>query len=178
MSDAALRELERRWQETGSIADEVLFLRERVRLGRLPASQVWALGLAGSAACLTLLGLVRMTRRETWDALARWSSAFGHDQSGCRCKAQLCWAYLNGADRSGALVERWVTDVAGWTSAAGYLLVAGGIGFSFDHPIALAPPTTTSVDLFFMDRDFTSSLVVTHEPDDGPFGLRCVPEEE
>lgn len=36
MSDARLRELERRWRETGSVEDEVAYLRERARTGDLP----------------------------------------------------------------------------------------------------------------------------------------------
>ena len=35
MSDARLRELERRWRESGSTEDEAAYLRERVRVGDL-----------------------------------------------------------------------------------------------------------------------------------------------
>ena len=35
MSDQRLRELERRWRETGSVEDEAAYLRERVRVGDL-----------------------------------------------------------------------------------------------------------------------------------------------
>ena len=35
MSDSKLRELERRWRETGSVDDEAAYLRERVRVGDL-----------------------------------------------------------------------------------------------------------------------------------------------
>ena len=35
MSDQKLRELERRWRETGSVEDEAAYLRERVRVGDL-----------------------------------------------------------------------------------------------------------------------------------------------
>ena len=35
MSDARLRELERRWRETGAVDDEVAFLQERLRVGEL-----------------------------------------------------------------------------------------------------------------------------------------------
>ena len=35
MSDSKLRELERRWRETGSVEDEAAYLRERVRVGDL-----------------------------------------------------------------------------------------------------------------------------------------------
>lgn len=43
MSDKRLRELERRWLETGALIDEALLLRERVRSGSLPPCM---LGLA------------------------------------------------------------------------------------------------------------------------------------
>lgn len=36
MSDARVRELERRWRETGAVDDEAAFLMERVRVGDLP----------------------------------------------------------------------------------------------------------------------------------------------
>ena len=42
MSDQKLRELERRWRETGSLEDEVSLLRERVRTGRLPLLRLQA----------------------------------------------------------------------------------------------------------------------------------------
>lgn len=40
MSDLHLRELERKWRETGSPADEAAYLRERVRAGQLPAQKL------------------------------------------------------------------------------------------------------------------------------------------
>lgn len=40
MSDEKLRDLERRWKNTGRIEDEVAFLRERVRLGELDPARL------------------------------------------------------------------------------------------------------------------------------------------
>lgn len=40
MTDSKLRELERRWQETGSIEDEAAYLRERMRVGDLTRDQI------------------------------------------------------------------------------------------------------------------------------------------
>src|SRR5687767_10481406 len=40
MTDARLRELERRWRETGELDDEAALLRERVRVGILRADRL------------------------------------------------------------------------------------------------------------------------------------------
>ena len=40
MSDARLRELERRWRETGAVQDEAAYLSERVRVGELKHEQI------------------------------------------------------------------------------------------------------------------------------------------
>ncbi len=42
MSDARLREFERRWRDTQSAEDEAAYLTERLRAGELTATQLWA----------------------------------------------------------------------------------------------------------------------------------------
>jgi hypothetical protein len=50
VSDERLRELERRWTETGSVEDEAVFLLERVRAGVLRQGDLWVAALLGSPA--------------------------------------------------------------------------------------------------------------------------------
>lgn len=55
MSDTKLRELERRWKETGSISDEAACLLERVRVGDLTRERLELAAYCGhSAACAAL----------------------------------------------------------------------------------------------------------------------------
>lgn len=55
MTDARLRELERRWRESGTDADEAAYLRERARAGALPPERLAAAAACGhAAACLAL----------------------------------------------------------------------------------------------------------------------------
>lgn len=60
MSDQRLRALERRWRETGSIADEADYLLERVRVGEL--EQEW---LELAASCGHAAAVRATNRRET-----------------------------------------------------------------------------------------------------------------
>lgn len=93
MSDERLRELERRWRQSGQLSDQVAYLAERVRCGELARERLdlaaWLedpsalsarkeLGgdeALGSAAALRSLGEERSqtARRELRVALARWS---------------------------------------------------------------------------------------------------------
>lgn len=50
MSDAKLRELERRWKKTGAGEDEAAYLLERVRVGELSQERLEAASLAGDTA--------------------------------------------------------------------------------------------------------------------------------
>lgn len=55
MSDERLRELERRWQESGALADRADYLREQVRFGELEAERLrlaWFLGAPAAALAL------------------------------------------------------------------------------------------------------------------------------
>lgn len=57
MTDTKLRELERRWRETGSVEDEAAYLLERVRVGSLLTEHLELaafVGHAGAAAALNL----------------------------------------------------------------------------------------------------------------------------
>jgi len=56
MSDAKLRELERRWKETGSVEDEAAFLLERVRAGELSQERLELAARLGAQAANTALG--------------------------------------------------------------------------------------------------------------------------
>lgn len=56
MSDERLRELERRWKETGAVKDEAAFLLERVRAGQLPQERLELAARLGVQAANTALG--------------------------------------------------------------------------------------------------------------------------
>lgn len=56
VGDHKLRELERRWRETGAVEHETAYLRERVRVGELTLDRLELAALAGSAACAAVLG--------------------------------------------------------------------------------------------------------------------------
>lgn len=50
MSDQSLRELERRWKETGAVEDEAAYLLERVRVGALAQERLELAAYCGAAA--------------------------------------------------------------------------------------------------------------------------------
>lgn len=56
MSDAHLRELERRWKGTGSPGDEALYLRERLRVGDLDRSQALLAAYCGHEPAVSVVG--------------------------------------------------------------------------------------------------------------------------
>lgn len=58
MTDARLRESERRWKETGALEDEAQYLRERVRAGELQADRLEVAALCGDEAARTALRFV------------------------------------------------------------------------------------------------------------------------
>lgn len=55
MSDARLREAERRWRETGAVADEATWLRERVRAGALDDARLRLAAYVGHPASRSAL---------------------------------------------------------------------------------------------------------------------------
>lgn len=78
MSDARLRELERRWRETGSVEDEAAWLAARLRAGEVSAAQVELWAYCGRAAAASLVPeattlLWRLDSLERWvHGLGRW----------------------------------------------------------------------------------------------------------
>lgn len=62
MSDQRIRELERRWRETGSDDDEAAYLAERMRLGELTRKRVLVCALLGSKACRIVMSDYQETR--------------------------------------------------------------------------------------------------------------------
>ena len=56
MSDRSLRTLERRWNETGAIADEARFLVERVRVGELPQINLRLAAMCGCPPAVEAMG--------------------------------------------------------------------------------------------------------------------------
>lgn len=67
MSDERLRELERRFKETGSVEDEAAWLGERVRIGDLDEKRLRLAGYLGHPAALACLGVSQATWRTLWD---------------------------------------------------------------------------------------------------------------
>ena len=56
MSDERLRELERRWKETGSVEDEAAWLSERVRAGELTEERLRLAAALGQPAAVAASG--------------------------------------------------------------------------------------------------------------------------
>ena len=80
MSDERLRELERRWKETGAAQDEAAYLLERVRVGELERGRLELAGYCGYEAATSTrpppdddddLGL------RVWEITATWGSEAG-----------------------------------------------------------------------------------------------------
>lgn len=59
MSDERLRELERRWIETGSVEDETAYLLERVRVGDIDNSRLTLAAYLGSPVAIRVAGTSR-----------------------------------------------------------------------------------------------------------------------
>lgn len=56
MSDERVRELERRWRESGTVEDEAAYLRERVRVGDLSQERLELAALVGHKAAVDVVG--------------------------------------------------------------------------------------------------------------------------
>lgn len=115
MSDARLRELERRWKETGTADDEAAYLLERVRSGELTLDRVRIAAQCGSEAARLALGL----GRDEAEGADQWLAGLGQAQDldaylvACFCvldairlKAPEAVARL---EEGRALVEEWLT---------------------------------------------------------------------
>lgn len=74
MTDERLRELERRWKETGSVEDEAAWLVERVRAGDLTQER---LGLAAHCGHPAALELVPRKRRRSFKVFVNELLSFG-----------------------------------------------------------------------------------------------------
>jgi hypothetical protein len=75
VSDQRLRDLERRWHETGAITDEAAFLRERVRAGALARDRLELAAYCGHEAARQALEQIKATRvglRKWAVGLRRW----------------------------------------------------------------------------------------------------------
>jgi hypothetical protein len=106
MSDARLRELERRWQETGTVADEAAVLRERVRVGRLDRTRLEAAACIGSPAAQAALGgtpdgvaplVFWWLGDDGKTGVPRWSRAIEAlgDEASFRVGLALAWAHVD-----------------------------------------------------------------------------------
>jgi hypothetical protein len=76
MSDAKLRDLERRWKETGSVEDEAAYLLERVRVGDLTRERLELAAYCGHEGAMSAIGSQLDSGAPTvWMVgLARWGS--------------------------------------------------------------------------------------------------------
>jgi hypothetical protein len=93
VTDHALRESERRWKETGSVEDEAVYLRERLRAGELPLDRLQLAAWLGSeAACLVVPE----------------KPATGAPEDRVRAAADL------GINRTNADLEWWLLGLGNW----------------------------------------------------------------
>ena len=76
MSDARLRELERRWRESGSVEDEAAYLRERVRVGDLRQDRLELAAYCGHEAAARISGAMGPKDLVDW---VRGLRAFGRE---------------------------------------------------------------------------------------------------
>jgi len=104
MSDERLRELERRWKETGSPEDEAAYLLERVRAGDLSQERLELAAYCGHQAATRALGSSAprtYQKLELWiRGLARW----GVDPA-LRCSLALCTLLVESLPREQAALE-------------------------------------------------------------------------
>ena len=75
MSDQKLRELERRWRETGSVEDEAAYLRERVRVGDLTQERLELAAYCGNQGASVALDVPQAECSRT--DLASWCLGLG-----------------------------------------------------------------------------------------------------
>ncbi|MBX3468469.1 MAG: hypothetical protein KF878_16475 [Planctomycetes bacterium] len=77
MTDASLRELERRWRESGSLDDEVAWLAARRRSGELGRAHLELAAACGHRAAGLACGTQAASPPETYRALARTLTGVG-----------------------------------------------------------------------------------------------------
>ena len=66
VSDQRLRELERKWRETGSVEDEAAYLRERVRVGDLTQERLELAAYCGHGGAKRACGCVDLPNPNNW----------------------------------------------------------------------------------------------------------------
>lgn len=79
MTDAKLRELERRWRETGAVEDETAYLQERVRAGTLDDHRLALAATMGCAGARRVLGLPDHEALEDPQEIAKRLSRWGKE---------------------------------------------------------------------------------------------------
>jgi hypothetical protein len=67
VSDARLRELERRWKESGTARDEAAYLAEQLRVGQVDRDSVWRAACFGDEAARLALGDEAAGARLDWE---------------------------------------------------------------------------------------------------------------
>lgn len=79
MSDERVRELERRWKETGTVEDESAYLLERLRIGDLPQEMLNLAAYCGHPAALNAIKediTIAISQCEIWVAgLTHWNKS-------------------------------------------------------------------------------------------------------
>lgn len=96
MSDSKLRELERRWKETGAVEDEAAYLLERVRAGDLTQERLELAAYCGHEAA----GCAVSLPRSSWDYL-RLGMQTASSESSIRTAAALGRSVLVSVDGKG-----------------------------------------------------------------------------
>jgi len=117
VSDADLRDLERRFRETSSVEDEAAWLLERVRLGDLPNERLELAAFLGGVAALELTDRrgPRKPVRAWAETLLRWGR-----EAGVRAVLQPTHAFLANWEEESGLdcppeVERVLVAAENWT---------------------------------------------------------------
>jgi len=111
MSDERLRELERRWKETGSAHDESVLINERMRVGRATPARLWSAGLLGSAAARMILG-----QHATWGDDLAWVNALDEQPVAVRATLLILDDFCGAGrlppvvEQMKLLVRRWLAD--------------------------------------------------------------------
>jgi len=164
VSDANLRELERRWRKTGDVEDEAVWLLERVRAGELGRSELNLAAYCGHEAARRSLGSAapvvrsnprkfarRLSGRLSRDASLRAAIGLGElvrrrrDQTNQQLSHAILWT-------TRALLRRGPIENAhdAWTAVTGNRRVellpeVEGIDFTFLHPRHQSPPNYSDV---------------------------------
>lgn len=153
MSDARLREAERRWRETGSVDDEARFLLERVRVGDLPRERLELAAYCGNRAAGAATG-----RSTGPDELGAWLRGLRHigQWSWIRTIAlsvELALRKWPDSQRRAFIAAR-VAQLEAWCSS----WEASGLGAEPPPAVALAPRPQAGAAWIGVDRLLFQSL--------------------